>query len=108
MKRSAGNSQSQVDPCAAAFLQDRLGEARWNTFSARLFERRLGPIKSKNRVRGKNLNDDASPPPGATAIDFLIKVEVVKEVLRTYVPYVPSRGFCAPSACSRGWITLTV
>ena len=88
VKRTAGGSPSQIDPCAAAFLRDRLGEARWNTFCARLFERRLGPIKSKIRVRGKNPNDEASPPPGATAIDFLVKVEVVKEVLRTYVPYV--------------------
>jgi hypothetical protein len=90
VKRTAGGSPSQIDPCAAAFLRDQLGEARWDTFCARLFERRLGPIKSKIRVRGKNPGDDASPPPGATAIDFLVKVEVVKEVLRTYVPYVLS------------------
>ncbi|KAG8217747.1 hypothetical protein J3R82DRAFT_5907 [Butyriboletus roseoflavus] len=81
------SSTSQVDPCAAAFLRDQLGEAKWNTFSARLFERRLGPIKSKIRVRSKNPNEDPSPPSGATAIDFLVKVEVVKEVLRTYVPH---------------------
>lgn len=108
IKRTVASSPPQVDPCAAAFLRDRLGEAKWNTFSARLFERRLGPIKSKIRVRGKNSNDDASPLPGATAIDFLIKVEVVKEVLRTYVPYVLSPFFCAQSACSRRWITLTI
>ena len=77
-----------MDPYAAAYLREQLGEAKWNTFSARLFERRLGPIKSKMRVRGKGSNDDASSAPGATAIDFLVKVEVVKEVLRTYVPYV--------------------
>lgn len=96
-----------MDPYAAAFLRDQLGEAKWNTFSARLFERRLGPIKSKIRVRGKNPNEDPSPTSGATAIDFLVKVEVVKEVLRTYVPYVLSL-FCAPSACLCGWITLTI
>lgn len=107
IKRSITGSPSQVDPCAAAFLRDQLGEAKWNTFCARLFERRLGPIKSKIRVRGKNTHDDASPPPGATAIDFLVKVEVVKEVLRTFVPYVCSPLFCIPSACLRGWITLT-
>lgn len=87
-KRINAGAPSQVDPYAAAFLRDRLGEAKWNTFSARLFERRLGPIKSKMRARGKNPHDDASPAPGATAIDFLVKVEVVKEILRTYVPYV--------------------
>ncbi|KAG9318712.1 hypothetical protein JVU11DRAFT_808 [Chiua virens] len=87
-KRTATNPPSQVDPCAPAFLRDQLGEAKWNTFSARLFERRLGPIKSKVRVRTKNSGDDAAGPlPGATAIDFLVKVEVVKEVLRTYVPH---------------------
>ena len=95
-KRTVASSSSQVDPCAAAFLRDQLGEAKWDTFCARLFERRLGPIKSKIRVRGKN-SDDAGHPPGATAIDFLVKVEVVKEVLRTYVPYV----FPSFSACSR-------
>ena len=86
IKRTVAGSPSQVDPCADAFLRDQLGEAKWNTFRARLFERRLGPVKSKIRVRSKNPNDDASPLPGATAIDFLVKVEVVKEVLRTYVP----------------------
>ncbi|KAH0827147.1 hypothetical protein J3R83DRAFT_4837 [Lanmaoa asiatica] len=103
-------STSQVDPCAAAFLRDQLGEAKWNTFSARLFERRLGPIKSKVRVRGKNPNDDASPPPGATAIDFLVKVEVVKEVLRTYVPhpYNPLKSLTHPYPHSpSGSVTLT-
>lgn len=84
-----------MDPYAAAFLRDQLGDAKWNTFSARLFERRLGPTKSKIRVRGKNSSDDPSPPPGATAIDFLVKVEVVKEVLRTYVPYVLSSFWLA-------------
>ena len=58
----------------------------------------------KIRIRGKNPNDDASPPPGATAIDFLVKVEVVKEVLRTYIPYV----FSPPLTCSRSWISLTM
>jgi hypothetical protein len=99
-----------VDPCAAAFLRDQLGEAKWNTFCARLFERRLGPIKSKIRVRGKNANDDASHPPGATAIDFLVKVEVVKEVLRTYVPhpYNPLKSLTHPYPHSpSGSVTLT-
>ncbi|KIK93708.1 hypothetical protein PAXRUDRAFT_828694 [Paxillus rubicundulus Ve08.2h10] len=86
-KRINAGAPSQVDPYAAAFLRDRLGEEKWNTFSARLFERRLGPIKSKMRARGKNAHDDANPAPGATAIDFLLKVEVVKEILRTYVPH---------------------
>jgi hypothetical protein len=37
------------------------------------------------RVKSKN-GEVSNSNPGATAIDFLIKVEVVKEVLRTYVP----------------------
>ncbi|KIJ69245.1 hypothetical protein HYDPIDRAFT_172705 [Hydnomerulius pinastri MD-312] len=101
---------SQVDPYAAAFLRDQLGDAKWNTFSARLFERRLGPIKSKMRVRGKGTNDDANSTPGATAIDFLVKVEVVKEVLRTYVPhpYNPLKSLTHPyPPCPSGSVTLT-
>ncbi|KAF9246281.1 hypothetical protein BU15DRAFT_39608, partial [Melanogaster broomeanus] len=100
---------SQVDPHAAAFLREQLGVAKWNTFSARLFERRLGPIKSKMRVRGKNANE-VSHAPGATAIDFLVKVEVVKEVLRTYVPhpYNPLKSLTHPYPGSpSGSVTLT-
>ncbi|KAF8447699.1 hypothetical protein L210DRAFT_3347916, partial [Boletus edulis BED1] len=103
-------SPSQVDPCAVAFLRDQLGEAKWDTFCARLSERRLGPIKSKIRVKGKNSSDDTSPPPGATAIDFLVKVEIVKEVLRTYVPhpYNPLKSLTHPYPHSlSGSVTLT-
>ncbi|KAI6118801.1 hypothetical protein EV401DRAFT_2057499 [Pisolithus croceorrhizus] len=103
-------TSSQVDPYAAAFLLEQLGEAKWNTFSARLFERRLGPIKSKMRVRGKGQNDEPNSAPGATAIDFLVKVEVVKEVLRTYVPHpynpLKSLSHTFPGSPS-GVVTLT-
>jgi hypothetical protein len=42
------------------------------------------------RVKSKGTGGGglSTSSPGATAIDFLIKVEVVKEVLRTYVPLV--------------------
>lgn len=109
-RRINAGMSSQVDPYAAAYLQEQLGEAKWNTFSARLFERRLGPIKSKMRVRGKGPNDDTSSAPGATAIDFLVKVEVVKEVLRTYVPhpYNPLKSLTHLfSNCPAGFVTLT-
>ncbi|KAG6332368.1 hypothetical protein ID866_6724 [Astraeus odoratus] len=109
-KRLNAGASSHVDPYAAAFLREQLGEAKWNTFSARLFERRLGPIKSRMRVRGKGATDEASPAPGATAIDFLIKVEVVKEVLRTYVPhpYNPLKSLTHPfPGCPSGFVTLT-
>ncbi|KAF8136619.1 hypothetical protein EV363DRAFT_1158301 [Boletus edulis] len=110
IKRTVPGSPSQVDPCAVAFLRDQLGEAKWDTFCARLSERRLGPIKSKIRVKGKNSSDDTSPPPGATAIDFLVKVEIVKEVLRTYVPhpYNPLKSLTHPYPHSlSGSVTLT-
>ncbi|KAG2756041.1 hypothetical protein P692DRAFT_20814846 [Suillus brevipes Sb2] len=88
-KRLNSGAASQVDPYASAFLHDQLGDQKWNTFYARLFERRLGPIKSKMRVKSKGTGGGglSTSSPGATAIDFLIKVEVVKEVLRTYVPH---------------------
>ncbi|KAH7889444.1 hypothetical protein F5I97DRAFT_1964713 [Phlebopus sp. FC_14] len=110
LNKRINGGPSQVDPYASAFLRDQLGEEKWNTFSARLFERRLGPVKSKMRVRGKNVNDDASSAPGATAIDFLVKVEVVKEVLRTYVPhpYNPLKSLSHPySGSPSGSVTLT-
>ncbi|PVF95634.1 hypothetical protein CPB86DRAFT_787871 [Serendipita vermifera] len=74
-----------VDPYAEAFLQESLGPEKWNTFSARLFERRLtGP-----RVRIKKTLQDGQTVLETTAsvIDFLCKAEAVKEVLRVYVPH---------------------
>ncbi|KAG1756577.1 uncharacterized protein EDB91DRAFT_1093430 [Suillus paluster] len=112
-KRLNAGSASQVDPYASAFLRDQLGEAKWNTFYARLFERRLGPIKSKMRVKsnkGTGGGELTTSSPGATAIDFLIKVEVVKEVLRTYVPhpYNPLKSLTHPFQGSpSGSVTLT-
>ncbi|KAI0316690.1 hypothetical protein OF83DRAFT_1084104 [Amylostereum chailletii] len=70
----------EADPDAAAFLRKRLGEDKWNIFSARLFERRL--TGSKSRVRGQQ----SEGPRSASVFDFLVKVEVVKEVLRTMLP----------------------
>jgi hypothetical protein len=83
------DSGVEADPYAAAFIRERLGDNKWNVFSARLFERRLGMTKAGS----KNTNKETSTPDsrnggGAGAIDFMVKVEVVKEVLRTYVPYV--------------------
>lgn len=111
-KRLNAGSASQVDPYASAFLRDQLGEAKWNTFYARLFERRLGPIKSKMRVKSKSNGGGelSTSSPGATAIDFLIKVEVVKEVLRTYVPhpYNPLKSLAhAFHGSPSGSVTLT-
>jgi hypothetical protein len=77
-----------ADPYAAAFIRERLGDDKWNIFSARLFERRLGVLKPDSKDKTKQLSDvDSKNGGGAGAIDFMVKVEVVKEVLRTYVPY---------------------
>lgn len=79
----------EADPYAASFLRDQLGDEKWEIFSSRLFERRFSANKpSRSRKsRGDSEEGDAKAP-GASAIDFLVKVEVVKEILRTYVPYV--------------------
>lgn len=86
-KRVNSGTSTDADPYAAAFIQEQLGDAKWSIFSARLFERRLGLTKhgSKNKSRETSAVDSKSER-GSTAIDFLVKVEVVKEILRTYVP----------------------
>ncbi|TFY80997.1 hypothetical protein EWM64_g3016 [Hericium alpestre] len=84
-KRAKASNQTEADPYAAAFLQDQIGDEKWRVFSARLYERRLGGTKA--RFRGKKAPDGPEPRGGgASAIEFLVKVEVVKEVLRVYVP----------------------
>lgn len=89
-----------VDPYAEGFLQESLGEDKWNLFSARLFERRLTGSRSKakkaaNATSTSNAastsaggNTADAPDTTASVIDFLCKAEAVKEVLRVYVPYV--------------------
>ena len=80
---------AEADPHAAAFIRLKLGDNKWDIFSARLFERRLGVTKPSSKNKTKELSDAYSKNGGgASAIDFMVKVEVVKEVLRTYVPYV--------------------
>ncbi|KAG8958074.1 hypothetical protein FRC03_009480 [Tulasnella sp. 419] len=86
------------DPNAPAFLREMLGEIKYATFSAKLFERRLGGPKigmnRKKKADGEEETGDLSTSQrrtrgshGATVIEFLVKTEVVKEVLRTYVPH---------------------
>lgn len=73
-----------------AFSNHSLAMKKWGIFSARLYERRLGRAQNQPRSRAKKAaveeNDVATNGGGASAIDYLVKVEVVKEVLRTYVP----------------------
>ena len=69
----------QPDPDAEDFLKCKLGDAKWKTFYARLSERRL----ASSRLR----KDSEEESPGAVSVYlFLLKVECVKEVLRTLVP----------------------
>jgi len=79
----------QADPYATGFLREALGPHKWVIFSSRLFERRLGGPKARARSKAKRAGEAVEGKPGgASAVEFLIKVEVVKEVLRTYVPCV--------------------
>lgn len=84
------------DPHAADFIREKLGELRWSIFSSRLAERRLTtqrPKPKSDSVQRLQTQDGPSidsflvdKSGGATVIDFLVKVEVVKSVLRNYVP----------------------
>lgn len=92
-RRTKTQCVNQIDPYAEDFLKHRLGEQKWQTFSSRLFERRLGSTRNRTRTsRPKRLSggsdDSESKTSGASAVEFLVKVEVVKEVLRTFVPWV--------------------
>jgi len=81
---------------APNFLQAQLGPDKFNIFSHVCpNSERFG---RQSCLQTSKLQFDAAAPPslyssdqkttGATAIDFLVKVEVVKEILRTYVPCV--------------------
>ncbi|KAI0027688.1 hypothetical protein K488DRAFT_74346 [Vararia minispora EC-137] len=90
------------DPDAASFLQERLGPAKWATFSARLFDKRL----SSSRTRRAEDDDGSS----LSVYSFLVKVEAVKEVLRTLVPhpYNPEKTADHPfPRCAKGYVRLT-
>ncbi|KAF8590583.1 hypothetical protein K439DRAFT_100800 [Ramaria rubella] len=107
-KPAKPSTPSIADPYAEDFLRDMLGIDKWETFSSRLFERRLGG-KSKGKGKGKPGDDDDSKS-GVSAIEFLVKVEVVKEILRTYVPhpYNPLKSLTHPyPRAPSGHVTLT-
>ena len=85
-----------------------LGPEKWETFASRLFERRLGG-KAKNKGKNRSGDDDEARS-GVSAIEFLVKVEVVKEILRTYVPhpYNPLKSLTHPyPRAPSGQVTLT-
>ncbi|KAI0256895.1 hypothetical protein BJV78DRAFT_1150787 [Lactifluus subvellereus] len=108
-KRSKAPQPPETDPYAAAFLQSQIGPEKWGIFSARLYERRLGGPKARSRGK-KSSGDTELRNSGACALDFLVKVEIVKEVLRIYVPhpYNPFKSLTHPYPdCPTGHVTLT-
>jgi len=93
-RQNSEKASAKLDPHAADFIREKLGEQRWSIFSSRLAERRATAQKPKPKAdnsqspsgssQGAFPSDKAG---GATVIDFLVKVEVVKGVLRTFVPH---------------------
>ncbi|KZT42090.1 hypothetical protein SISSUDRAFT_1016643 [Sistotremastrum suecicum HHB10207 ss-3] len=86
--KAAAHGPTEPDPHAAAFLRHTLGESKWSIFSARLFERRMGASRKKKPRSVLPLGGpyDQSNN-GASVVDFLVKVEAVKEILRNFVPH---------------------
>jgi len=108
-KRSKAPQPPETDPYAAAFLQSQIGPEKWGIFSARLYERRLGGPKARSRGK-KSSGDPELRNSGACALDFLVKVEIVKEILRIYVPhpYNPFKSLTHSFPdCPAGHVTLT-
>ncbi|KAI0273400.1 hypothetical protein BC834DRAFT_965934 [Gloeopeniophorella convolvens] len=109
-KRAKAPQPPETDPYAAAFLQSQIGSEKWSIFSARLYERRLGGPKARTRTKKSSTDPPEHRNSGACALDFLVKVEVVKEVLRIYVPhpYNPFKSLTHPFPdCPAGHVTLT-
>ncbi|KAG8836751.1 hypothetical protein FRC18_010792 [Serendipita sp. 400] len=98
---------ASVDPHVAGFLRSVLGTRKWRIFSSKLCERkdvasesstfRGNEVGTHNGLKGKakqtpstdfDIDEDGVLHGGTSpcAIAFLVKVEVVKEVLRNYVP----------------------
>jgi hypothetical protein len=108
-RQKTDKAATKFDPHAADFIREKLGEQRWTIFSSRLAERRATVQKPKPKPDVARSQAPGGPSAdffpsdktgGATVIDFLVKVEVVKSVLRTYVPYVPFHVLLAYTAHS--------
>ena len=87
-------ASDKPDPYAASFIKEKLGDRKWHIFTSRLAESRKSGQKSKSRATRRLTNESNDPDTtndgtgGASAVDFLVKVEVVKGVLRAFVPWV--------------------
>ncbi|KAH8107117.1 hypothetical protein BXZ70DRAFT_859579, partial [Cristinia sonorae] len=104
----------QPDPYASRFLQEQLGEEKWEIFTSRLAENRKNGSRSRMKVAIAAAMEsgvaDYTDFGGASAIDFLVKVEVVKRVLRTYVPhpYNPQKSMSHPySSSPKGHVVIS-
>ncbi|GJE86920.1 hypothetical protein PsYK624_030030 [Phanerochaete sordida] len=89
-RQKSEKASSKLDPYAADFIREKLGEHRWHIFSSRLAERRTTSQKTKSRTDANGSATDSfvvNKGESASVIDFLVKVEVVKSVLRTFVPH---------------------
>ncbi|KAI0797982.1 hypothetical protein C8Q75DRAFT_887404 [Abortiporus biennis] len=81
------------DPYAADFIRDHLGEHKWMIFVSRLSENRKNIRSRSSSLKKPTVADNTTNAyreeavKGSCAIDFLVKVEVVKAVLRAYVPH---------------------
>ncbi|TCD68901.1 hypothetical protein EIP91_009451 [Steccherinum ochraceum] len=96
----------QPDPFAARFLKEQLGDEKWDIFTSRLAENRKNGSRSRMKVALtaalESGNTEFTDFGGASAIDFLVKVEVVKGVLRAFVPhpYNPQKSMSHPYTTS--------
>ncbi|KAI0690568.1 hypothetical protein BC835DRAFT_1363729 [Cytidiella melzeri] len=118
-RQSSEKARAKLDPHAAGFLREKLGEPRWTIFSSRLAERRTTTQRPRPKPDAVHIKVQSGPSVesfpadkagGATVIDFLVKVEVVKSVLRTYVPhpYNPLKSLSHPyDPAPSGQVTLT-
>ncbi|KAG8801676.1 hypothetical protein FRC17_006586, partial [Serendipita sp. 399] len=118
---SALSVPASVDPHVAGFLRSVLGTRKWRIFSSKLCERkdaagesstlRGNEASAHGGSKGKSkqsifadfdIDEDGVLHGGTSpcAIAFLVKVEVVKEVLRNYVPnpYNPLKAESHPYA----------